>query len=112
MNVIETAGLSKSYGRKRVVEALDLTVRRGEIYGFVGRNGAGKSTVMKMLAGLAIPTEGRISMFGEPLAPGSASRRVGALIESPGVLPGSQWVRQRDVPSSLARRGGCEARKF
>lgn len=88
MNVIETAGLSKSYGRKRVVEALDLMVRRGEIYGFVGRNGAGKSTVMKMLAGLAIPTEGRISMFGEPLAPGSASRRVGALIESPGVLPG------------------------
>lgn len=88
MNVIETVGLSKSYGRKCVVDALDLAVRRGEIYGFVGRNGAGKSTVMKMLAGLVLPTAGEIGMFGEPLVPGSTSRRMGALIENPGILPG------------------------
>ncbi|MDO5043405.1 MAG: ATP-binding cassette domain-containing protein, partial [Slackia sp.] len=88
MNVIETVGLSKSYGRKCVVDALDLAVRRGEIYGFVGRNGAGKSTVMKMLARLVLPTAGEIGMFGEPLVPGSTSRRMGALIENPGILPG------------------------
>lgn len=88
MNVIETAGLSKSYGRKRAVDALDLAVRQGEIYGFVGRNGAGKSTVMKMLAGLALPTSGEVRMFGEVMAPGSTSRRMGALIENPGILPG------------------------
>lgn len=88
MNAIETAGLSKSYGRKRVVDEVSLTVRRGEIYGFVGRNGAGKSTFMKMLAGLTLPTAGEIKMFDEPLVPGSTSRRMGALIENPGVLPG------------------------
>ncbi|WP_303249040.1 ABC transporter ATP-binding protein [uncultured Slackia sp.] len=87
MNVIETAGLSKAYGRKRAVDGLDLTVRRGEIYGFVGRNGAGKSTAMKMIAGLEPPTSGTISLFGEAQAPGATSRRLGALIENPGVLP-------------------------
>ena len=87
MNVIETVGLTKAYGRKRAVDGLDLTVRRGEIYGFVGRNGAGKSTVMKMLAGLVLPTSGEISLFGERQAPGAASRRLGALIEAPGILP-------------------------
>lgn len=87
MNVIETVGLSKTYGRKRAVDGLDLTVRRGEIYGFVGRNGAGKSTAMKMIAGLEPPTSGTISLFGEAQAPGATSRRLGALIENPGVLP-------------------------
>ena len=87
MNVIETVGLSKAYGRKRAVDGLDLTVRRGEIYGFVGRNGAGKSTAMKMIAGLEPPTSGTISLFGEAQAPGATSRRLGALIENPGILP-------------------------
>lgn len=87
MNVIETAGLTKTYGGRRAVDNLDLTVRRGEIYGFVGRNGAGKSTVMKMIAGLELPTSGEVSLFGERQAPGVTSRRLGALIENPGIIP-------------------------
>ncbi len=87
MNVIETAGLTKTYGSRRAVDNLDLTVRRGEIYGFVGRNGAGKSTVMKMIAGLELPTSGEVSLFGERQAPGVTSRRLGALIENPGIIP-------------------------
>ena len=87
MNVIETAGLTKTYGSRRAVDTLDLTVRRGEIYGFVGRNGAGKSTVMKMIAGLELPTSGEVSLFGERQAPGVTSRRLGALIENPGIIP-------------------------
>ena len=87
MNVIKTAGLTKTYGSRRAVDNLDLTVRRGEIYGFVGRNGAGKSTVMKMIAGLELPTSGEVSLFGERQAPGVTSRRLGALIENPGIIP-------------------------
>ena len=86
MNVIETVGLTKTYGSRHAVDNLDLTVRRGEIYGFVGRNGAGKSTVMKMIAGLELPTSGEVSLFGERQAPGVTSRRLGALIENPGII--------------------------
>ncbi len=88
MEAIKTVGLTKAYGKKCAVDALNLTVQRGEIYGFVGRNGAGKSTVMKMLAGLVLSTAGSIELLGEPQAPGSTSRRMGALIESPGIHPG------------------------
>lgn len=87
MNVIETAGLTKTYGSRHAVDNLDLTVRRGETYGFVGRNGAGKSTVMKMIAGLELPTSGEVALFGERQAPGVTSRRLGALIENPGIIP-------------------------
>lgn len=88
MDAIRTVGLAKSYGGKRVVEDLGLNVARGDVYGFVGRNGAGKSTVMKMLAGLVVPTEGEIEILGERQAPGHTSRRLGALIENPGIYLG------------------------
>lgn len=88
MDAIKTVGLTKRYGAKCAVDNMSLTVKCGEIYGFVGRNGAGKSTVMKMLAGLVLPTEGEIELMGERQAPGCTSRRLGALIENPGIHPG------------------------
>lgn len=88
MDAIKTSGLTKSYGSKRAVDDMSLTVGAGEIYGFVGRNGAGKSTVMKMLAGLVLPTSGEIEVLGEKQSPGNTSRRLGALIENPGIHPG------------------------
>lgn len=65
MEAIKTVGLSKLYGKKRAVDNLSFTIGSGEIYGFVGRNGAGKSTVMKMLAGLILPSSGEIEILGE-----------------------------------------------
>ena len=85
MNVIETNGLSKAFGSKMAVDQFDMHVGQGDIYGFVGRNGAGKSTVMRMLAGLAAPTDGEVREFGMQPREASASRRIGALIESPGL---------------------------
>lgn len=85
MNAIKTVGLSKTYGKKRAVDNLSFTLKQGEIYGFVGSNGAGKSTVMKMLAGLILPTSGEIEILGEPMKLGCTSRRLGALIENPGI---------------------------
>lgn len=85
MEAIKTVGLSKLYGKKRAVDNLSFTIGSGEIYGFVGRNGAGKSTVMKMLAGLILPSSGEIEILGEKMASGCTSRRLGALIENPGI---------------------------
>ena len=88
MDAIVAAGLTRTFGAKRAVDDLTLTVRQGDIYGFVGRNGAGKSTVMKMICGLVPQTAGTVRIFGEPFAPGTTSRRIGAVIEEPGFYPG------------------------
>ena len=89
MYVIETCGLAKAYRGRRVVDGFDMHVAEGDIYGFVGKNGAGKSTVMRMIDGLAAPTAGSISLFGhDAAAEGDAVRaRIGALINEPGLLP-------------------------
>lgn len=87
MYVVETRGLAKAYGGKRVVDDFSMHVSKGDVYGFVGKNGAGKSTVLKMLAGLVAPTTGEISLFGSKLESESALSRVGTLIEDPGLLP-------------------------
>lgn len=89
MEVIKTAALTKAYGAKRAVDHLDMTVRQGDIYGFIGRNGSGKSTTMKMLCGLATPTEGEVRLFGKPVEDPAARRRVGALVESAGLYGGA-----------------------
>ena len=90
MNVVETRGLTKSYRGKRAVDRLDLHVAQGDIYGFVGKNGAGKSTVMKMVCGLVTPDGGEIELFGSRADEGgrpAGALRVGALIEAPGLVP-------------------------
>lgn len=92
MNAIEAHALTKRYGKHAVVDALDMHVAAGDIYGFVGKNGAGKSTTMKMAAGLVAPSSGSLSVLGENAArrPRSFSgtpSHIGALIEEPGTLP-------------------------
>ena len=87
MAVIQTAGLSKRYKDKWAVDHLDLRVEQGDIYGFIGRNGAGKSTTLKLLCGLARPTQGEALIFGKPIRDGVVRRRVGALIEQAGLYP-------------------------
>ena len=85
MAVIQTMGLSKRYKDKWAVDHLELKVEQGDIYGFIGQNGAGKSTTLKLLCGLASPTEGEITIFGRPLRDTVAHRRIGMLIEQPGL---------------------------
>lgn len=87
MNIVETRNLGKTYGKTVAVDHFDMHVQRGDIYGFVGRNGAGKSTVMKMISGLAHPSSGEIFLFGKTLDEQKIPGRIGALIESPGIYP-------------------------
>ncbi len=83
--VIVTRGLVKRYGRLRAVDGIDLDVRAGDVYGFLGANGSGKTTTVRMLLGLVLPTEGRIELLGRPIprAGREVLPRVGALIEGP-----------------------------
>ena len=87
MSVIQTMGLSKRYKDRWAVDRLDLRVEQGDIYGFIGRNGAGKSTTLKLLCGLARPTRGEALLFDRPIRDAAVRRRVGALIEQPGLYP-------------------------
>jgi ABC-2 type transport system ATP-binding protein len=83
--VIATHGLVKRFGQVRAVNAIDLDVRAGDVYGFLGANGSGKTTTVRMLLGLVLPTSGQVEVLGRPM-PRSARKvlpRVGALIEAP-----------------------------
>lgn len=85
---IRTENLTKRYpGGVVAVANLNLTVRRGEIFGFLGRNGAGKTTTMRMLVGLTRPTSGTVHVLGQPPGTPGQLRRVGALIEAPKFYP-------------------------
>lgn len=64
MNAIETKQLSKAYGGHKVVKGIDLSVKKGEVFGFLGRNGAGKSTFINMLTGIISPSGGSYSLLG------------------------------------------------
>jgi ABC-2 type transport system ATP-binding protein len=84
--VIEIEGLTKKYGEQTVVNNLDLTIGRGEIFGLLGPNGAGKSTTILMLLGLAEPDSGRMKVGGmDPVKdPIRVKRKVGYLPEDVG----------------------------
>ena len=64
-DAIVTNRLTKHYGDRRVVDSLDLRVPQGSVYGLLGRNGAGKSTAIKMLMGIVRPDSGRATLLGE-----------------------------------------------
>ena len=63
MNVIETVQLSKTFSNKEVVRSISLEVEKGEIFGFLGRNGAGKTTFINMLTGITFPSSGQIRLL-------------------------------------------------
>ncbi len=79
--ILTTTNLTKIYGKKTAVQDISIHVREGEIYGLIGRNGAVKTTVMRMISGLSKPTSGTYEMNGEN------KFGVGVLIESPGIYP-------------------------
>jgi ABC-type multidrug transport system ATPase subunit len=83
--VIRTRALVKRYGRVRAVDGIDLDVQEGDVYGFLGANGSGKTTTVRVLLGLVLPTSGEVELLGQRM-PRAARRvlpRVGALVEGP-----------------------------
>lgn len=94
--VLRTENLTKVYGGHKAVNAVNIHVKKGDIYGFIGKNGAGKSTLMKMVAGLASPTEGKIELFGSSDIE-KQRMRIGSLIEEPGLYPGMTAAENLEV---------------
>ncbi len=86
---VASTGLGKRFGKQQVVAELDLEVPRGACYGFIGPNGSGKTTTIRMLLGLVRPDAGSCTLLGEPMPAAAASvlPRVGALVEGPAFHP-------------------------
>ena len=83
--VIRTEALTKRFGRITAVDAVDLEVREGDVYGFLGANGSGKTTTVRMLLGLVLATSGRMEVLGRPM-PREARQvlpEIGAMVEGP-----------------------------
>ena len=87
--ILTARGLTKRYGRHLAVDHADLTITQGQIYGLVGRNGAGKTTIIRMVTAQTAPTEGELSLFGETgeRALSKARARTGAMVETPSFYP-------------------------
>jgi ABC-2 type transport system ATP-binding protein len=112
---IETRGLTKRFGAQVAVNELDLSVPRGSVFGFLGPNGSGKTTTIRMLLGLARASSGTIEVLGEPIphANRSVLPRVGALVEGPAFYPflsGRANLLRLDSADPLARASTRSAR--
>ncbi len=112
---IETRGLSKRFGRSTVVDAIDLAVPQGSVFGFLGPNGSGKTTTIRMLLGLAAASSGDIRVLGQsmPSKVAAVLPAVGALIEGPGFYPflsGRDNLRRLDAADGFASRATRAAR--
>ena len=83
--MITLTKLTKRYGSFTAVNGIDLTIRKGELFGFLGPNGAGKTTTFRMIAGIILPTSGRIEIGGIDLnrQPLVAKRRLGYIPDRP-----------------------------
>jgi ABC-2 type transport system ATP-binding protein len=88
--MIRTAGLTKRFGRVVAVDGLDLEVEEGDVYGFLGPNGSGKTTTVRMLLGLVLATSGTIEVLGRemPRHGREVLPQIGSLVEGPAAYPG------------------------
>lgn len=101
--LIETKQLTKIYGNQTVVSSVNLHVKKGQIYGLLGRNGAGKTTIMKMILGLTLATSGKVALFGQNIK-GQEKRvypRIGAIIETPGFYPNLTGTENLEIFAKL-----------
>jgi lantibiotic transport system ATP-binding protein len=84
---VATSGLTKRFGHQTAVDSIDLAVPTGAVYGFLGPNGSGKTTTIRMLLGLVGPSSGEVSLLGRPGGTVDVLSRVGALVEGPAFHP-------------------------
>jgi ABC-type multidrug transport system ATPase subunit len=112
---VASHGLTKRFGRQYAVNAVDLAVPRGSVYGFLGPNGSGKTTTIRLLLCLIRPTAGTHRILGQamPRAAGEVLPRVGALIEGPAFHPylsGRDNLRRLDAADRTVQPGSAGAR--
>src|SRR6267142_3772752 len=110
--VLETLELTKKYRRRVVVDHLSLMVEAGDIFGFLGQNGAGKSTTIRMALGLVRPTAGHVRVLGYDMSrqPLRALKRIGAIIEAPAFY--ENFSGRQNLRMLAAMSGGAERERI
>lgn len=105
-SIVSVKGLTKQFGNLTAVQDLSFTVQEGDVYGFLGQNGAGKSTTLRMLLTLVTPTSGSIEIFGKELRSGRNAilSQTGAVIEKPDVY---KYLSAYENLKLFARLSGC-----
>ncbi len=111
--LIETKQLTKIYGEQTAVNAVNLHVKKGRIYGLLGRNGTGKTTIMKMILGLTSITSGQVDVFGKNIKGRQKSvyPRIGAIIETPGFYPNLTGTENLEIFAKLRGTAAPDAVK-
>ncbi|MGN0536666.1 MAG: ATP-binding cassette domain-containing protein [Acutalibacteraceae bacterium] len=99
--VLQSNNLTKTYSGVHVVDHVNLNVRKGEIYGFVGKNGAGKTTFLRLILGMAVPSEGSFTLFGNDDVV-SGRKKIGGLIESPALYNNMSAADNLSIIADLA----------
>lgn len=85
--ILRTYNLTKNFKKNSAVKNLNMNIKQGEIYGFLGENGAGKTTAIRMIVGLIKPTLGEVELFSQKSVNKSMLQRIGSMIEYPGFYP-------------------------
>ncbi|GIO23352.1 ATP-binding cassette domain-containing protein [Oceanobacillus sp. J11TS1] len=87
-HILETKNISKSYNGAQALENVSISLNRGKVYGLIGQNGAGKTTFMRIIAGLTFPTDGELYLFNNSSQKGllGGRKRMGSMIENPSIL--------------------------
>ena len=86
--ILTTENLTKIYGKFRAADQINIHIKKGEVYGLIGRNGAGKTTILKMICGLSTPSAGSFTFMGKKNTELSKCKsKIGALIETPALFP-------------------------
>ena len=97
--ILEVNDLCKKYKETMAVNHVNMKIKKGDIYGFIGRNGAGKSTTLKLISGHIFPTSGEIKLFGEERN-SFTNKRIGALIENAGLYSNLSAFDNMDIKAT------------
>ena len=87
MNAVKLLNVGKTINGETILKNVNITIKQGEIVGFEGRNGSGKSVLFKMIAGIMIPTAGKIEVLDEELKKGKFPRDIGVSLDNTGFMP-------------------------
>jgi ABC-2 type transport system ATP-binding protein len=101
--ILQTFNLTKQYGNNTAVNSVNMKIKKGDIYGFIGRNGAGKTTMIRMITGLVAPTSGEIELFSQKSEKNinAGLPRIGSIIEHPALYPDFTAYENMELRSKL-----------
>ncbi len=105
-NMVEIRKLSKAYKNNILFQNMDFEVKKGEICGVIGRNGSGKSVLLKMICGLVLPDEGEIEVDGKAVTDGKFPQNIGVILDCAGFLPQQSGIENLSIIAKVRNKIG------